>query len=460
MITKKLITALSFAAISMSAMWGAANPDRLTSYIPGTVTDLKEGYSLVNEWGDAAWNSRDDLDFRQGIGVNNRFFVSDYRNGTIKRVTYNPEDGTFTKDNLNIPGDDGSKKSFWVTVTADDAGNVLFRTDNLDGGVAWPGTSGNYEPTKASFMVLSSTENDMNKIIEKKDVPLTGGPSGCRFDALGHIKGDILDGDGVSIFATAAKAEQLVDFDYNACELMSTTESPITISEEFTKASAVTSLGTAMQIEPGVLAVYANPTILHTGSFDANGGMGNGIEIYRYNGEKYVASGEFIVTPRHSSIGGFMVFELAGTRYVVYPSGDFASCDAFAISEVSYETTPKSVYDRTTMLLANKKAAVKSDGNTAYPLPANPVYYLCLNVEPVPDDDYSAYIYVYCMPGLMSKWKFTVPEPIETGITNIEASGSDAPEEYYNLQGIRVAEPAGGVYIRRQGGKAAKVLLK
>lgn len=188
--SKKLITAIALGAIGVAAMWGAANPDRITTYIPGTVTDLKEGYSLVNEWGDAAWNNRDDLDFRQGIGVNNRFFVNDYKNGTIKRVTYNPETDTFLKDNLNIKASDGSKKPFWVTVTADDAGNVLFRTDNLNGGVAWPGTAGNYEPTKASFMVLSSTKDDINNIIVKSDVPLTGGPSGCRFDALGHIRGD------------------------------------------------------------------------------------------------------------------------------------------------------------------------------------------------------------------------------------------------------------------------------
>ena len=459
MMTKKLLTALSLAAISMPAVWGAANPDRITTYIPGTVTDLKEGYSLVNEWGDAAWNSRDDLDFRQGIGLNNRFFVSDYKNGTIKRVTYNPETQTFVKDNLNLPDESGNKKPFWVTVTADDAGNVLFRTDNLDGGVVWPGTGGNYEPTKAGFMVLSSTENDIEKIVEKRDVPLTGGPANCRFDALGHISGDILSGDGVNIFATATKVNELLDFEYNACELMSTTESPITISEEFTKAPNVTSLGSAMQIEPGVVAVYGNPTILQTGSFEANGGMGNGIEIYRHDGEKYAATGEFVVTPRHSSIGGFFIFELAGKRYVVYPSGDYASCDAFAIAEVSYETTPKSVYDRTTMLVANKKAAVKSDGATAYPMPAAPVYYLCLNVEPVPDDEYSAYIYVYCMPGVMSKWKFTAPEPIETGVADIEASASDAPVEYFNLQGVRVAEPTTGVYIRRQGDKVAKVVL-
>ena len=36
----------------------------------------------------------------------------------------------------------------------------------------------------------------------------------------------------------------------------------------------------------------------------------------------------------------------------------------------------------------------------------------------------------------------------------------NAPVEYYNLQGIRVANPENGIFIRRQGNKATKVLVK
>ena len=46
-----------------------------------------------------------------------------------------------------------------------------------------------------------------------------------------------------------------------------------------------------------------------------------------------------------------------------------------------------------------------------------------------------------------------------TAIEAIEAD-TTAPVEYFNLQGIRVANPENGLYIRRQGGKAAKVLVK
>lgn len=48
------------------------------------------------------------------------------------------------------------------------------------------------------------------------------------------------------------------------------------------------------------------------------------------------------------------------------------------------------------------------------------------------------------------------------GVENVNAAvaESDAPLEYYNLQGVRVDNPQPGIYIRRQGSKVSKVLLK
>ena len=46
-----------------------------------------------------------------------------------------------------------------------------------------------------------------------------------------------------------------------------------------------------------------------------------------------------------------------------------------------------------------------------------------------------------------------------TGIDVIN-SDNDAPVEYYNLQGIRIDNPAAGLYIKRQGNTTTKVLIK
>lgn len=50
----------------------------------------------------------------------------------------------------------------------------------------------------------------------------------------------------------------------------------------------------------------------------------------------------------------------------------------------------------------------------------------------------------------------------DSGIEEITANGSDAPAEYFNLNGMRVNGKAltPGIYIKRQGGKHTKVLVK
>lgn len=47
----------------------------------------------------------------------------------------------------------------------------------------------------------------------------------------------------------------------------------------------------------------------------------------------------------------------------------------------------------------------------------------------------------------------------KAGITNV-VSDENAPVEYYNLQGVRVANPDGGIYIRRQGNKTSKIMIR
>ena len=46
----------------------------------------------------------------------------------------------------------------------------------------------------------------------------------------------------------------------------------------------------------------------------------------------------------------------------------------------------------------------------------------------------------------------------KAGVENVEID-NNAPAEYYNLQGVKVANPENGVFIKVQGGKATKVML-
>lgn len=47
-----------------------------------------------------------------------------------------------------------------------------------------------------------------------------------------------------------------------------------------------------------------------------------------------------------------------------------------------------------------------------------------------------------------------------SGVESVTVADENAPVEYFNLQGVRVANPSNGLYIRRQGNQVSKVLVK
>ena len=47
-----------------------------------------------------------------------------------------------------------------------------------------------------------------------------------------------------------------------------------------------------------------------------------------------------------------------------------------------------------------------------------------------------------------------------SAIDAVEAAEADAPVEFFNLQGVRVKAPANGIFIRRQGTKVEKVVIR
>lgn len=54
--------------------------------------------------------------------------------------------------------------------------------------------------------------------------------------------------------------------------------------------------------------------------------------------------------------------------------------------------------------------------------------------------------------------KDEVNDYVNSAVEEIETS--DAPVEYYNLNGMKIADPSNGIFIRRQGTKAEKVIIR
>ncbi len=52
-----------------------------------------------------------------------------------------------------------------------------------------------------------------------------------------------------------------------------------------------------------------------------------------------------------------------------------------------------------------------------------------------------------------------LPSYLSSGVEDV-VSGTDAPAEYYNLQGMKIVKPTTGFYIRRQGDTATKVYIR
>ena len=79
----------------------------------------------------------------------------------------------------------------------------------------------------------------------------------------------------------------------------------------------------------------------------------------------------------------------------------------------------------------------------------------------VPNTENSVHIYHFVPGTVAEKFLFAVEM---TGVENIETEivdeNVDAPARYFNLQGVEVANPSNGIYIKLQGNRSSKVYIK
>lgn len=118
---------------------------------------------------------------------------------------------------------------------------------------------------------------------------------------------------------------------------------------------------------------------------------------------------------------------------------------------VTFESTPtwfQLCNSSWTSLVDNGSATLVSGNVYALPLTADVITAINENKEAIINTDANVL-------------SISTVDPTKTGIAAIAAESVDAPVEYYNLQGVRVANPEnGGLYIRRQGNNVTKVIVK
>ncbi len=83
------------------------------------------------------------------------------------------------------------------------------------------------------------------------------------------------------------------------------------------------------------------------------------------------------------------------------------------------------------------------------------------DINVVTDDNgkNGAYIFTYKAMNGFAYYLFAEEGFQGAGVEGVEAADPNAPVEYFNLQGVRVANPENGIFVRRQGANVTKVVL-
>lgn len=163
----------------------------------------------------------------------------------------------------------------------------------------------------------------------------------------------------------------------------------------------------------------------------------------------------------YSGLNGFDTFTIAGKRYLVV---NYAS-------ESESTTNPSGQH----LIIKDEEGNTVAEWNNQdYRSTAG---YNTITAVPVDDNNVDIYVYncAYTHNGMATKGAiagallrvsdkeiaYEAPnEGSQSGVEEIIADDPTAPVVYYNLQGVQVKNPANGIYVRIQNGKAEKVIIR
>lgn len=160
-----------------------------------------------------------------------------------------------------------------------------------------------------------------------------------------------------------------------------------------------------------------------------------------------------LLTPKTNPCG-VCDFELGGDFYMIYGIEEYdgeQACRAnlVRLGEGATFAGMKHLYTFPEAGLGHEKGG-----------PGARVHTLTAKVETDSKGKQGAYIFDYKTGNGFAYYLFA-QEGFEgaASVENLVVEDANAPVEYFNLQGIRVANPENGIFIRRQGAKATKVIL-
>lgn len=312
-------------------------------------------------------------------------------------------------------------------IAIDDAGNVLVNT-------GFPGAV-----SGSNFVIISAADKSQTAL--NLDINTeNAGMAAARVDQLGRVAGNLLSEDGAFFFITMKDAP--------------------TVTTIFVQngAQAMGDLSYLMS-EPAIVAMNTSACAQPLFDFDTLLGMGDDVrksgfavrnrsnqKIYFYEGSEWLTFGA--PATKTSGTEGFDVFTIGDKSYSINPVVMTKSHEnAFEIADEDGNTIFNSVND------GGVPVACETGGQSFGSYNARPVYNEAGEVEKVEIYQWYSAANSNCLAAM-----FTVSKT--QGVNDVIAADAEVAPVYYNLQGVRVANPANGLYIKVAGEKASKVLVK
>lgn len=345
-------------------------------------------------------------DCRFGTGVNGKVYFTDKKNLKVYAV-----DGTGVKEYC-----DGTAGMSTI-IGADDAGNLLISR----GG--WAGAN-----SSKMFQIVPADGSD------KIDIGLVypdGIPTG-RQDQLGRIVGDMMSEDGAFFYLLPSNSKIVTFKIANGAQDTEWNSFPY---PEFTSKCGA---NTSTCVQPR----YSFSEMVGLAADAVNGYYARNRSnpaIFYYDFDNLAETSIETDRAYYDNTEGFDVFKFGDNTYYIQPyTGDNGIANNGAFN----------IFDQDKNILYTDQSAITPTSKAAY---------ASYNARQIADDAVELYQY-YAGPGGLFARQYTIKKT--SGVSNIAVDTDKTAPVYYDLRGIRVANPSNGLFIKVADGKASKVLVK